>query len=63
MYAFLKVVVQLIFVCLFMLQGKNRVVVPPVTPKGRSGYRTQNLMIILKIRRKSNLISKFNLKA
>jgi hypothetical protein len=45
-----------------MLHDKNRVVVPPVTPKGRGGGRNQNLMIILKILRKNNINSKINLK-
>jgi hypothetical protein len=44
-----------------MLQDKNRVVAPPVTPKGRGGGRTQNLMIILKILEICNVNSKFNL--
>jgi hypothetical protein len=35
---------------------------PPVTPKGRGGGRTQNLMIILKILRICNLNLKINLK-
>jgi RNase H-like domain found in reverse transcriptase len=39
------------FVCIIMLQDKNRVVVPPVKPKGRGGGRTQNLIIILKFLR------------
>jgi hypothetical protein len=45
-----------------MLQEINWVVVPLVTPKGRGGGRTQNLMIILKILRTCNLNSKINLK-
>jgi hypothetical protein len=45
-----------------MLQDKNRVVAPPVTPKGRGGGQTQKLMIILKILRICNLNSKSNLK-
>jgi hypothetical protein len=45
-----------------MLQDKNQVVAPPFTQKGRGGSQTQNLMIILKILRKSNLNSKINLK-
>jgi hypothetical protein len=28
-----------------MFQDKNRVVAPPVTPKGRSGGQTRNLMM------------------
>jgi hypothetical protein len=44
-----------------MLQDKNRVVAPPVTPKGRGGGRTQNLMIILKILVICNVSSKINL--
>jgi hypothetical protein len=44
-----------------MLQDKNRVVAPPVTPKGRGGGRTQNLMIILKILEICNVNSKINL--
>jgi hypothetical protein len=39
------------FVCLIMFQHKNRVVAPPVTPKGRGSGQTQKLMIILKILR------------
>jgi hypothetical protein len=46
----------------YYVPGKNRVVVPPVTPKGRGGSRTQNLMIILKILRICNVNSKINLK-
>jgi hypothetical protein len=42
------------FVSLIMLQDKNRMVALPVTLKGRGGGWTQNLMIILKILRKSN---------
>jgi hypothetical protein len=45
-----------------MFQDKNRVVAPPVTPKGRGGGWTQNLMIILKILRICNVNSKINLK-
>jgi hypothetical protein len=45
-----------------MFQDKNRVVAPPVTPKGWSGGWTQNLMIILKILRICNVKSKINLK-
>jgi hypothetical protein len=45
-----------------MFQDKNWMVAPPVTPKGRGGGRTRNLMIILKILRKSNIDSKINLK-
>jgi hypothetical protein len=45
-----------------MFHDKNRVVVPPVTPKGRGGGKTQNLMIILKILRICNVNSKINLK-
>jgi hypothetical protein len=45
-----------------MFQDKNQVVAPPVTPKGRGGGGTQNLMIILKILRICNLNSKNNLK-
>jgi hypothetical protein len=45
------------FVCLIMFQDINRVVAPPVTLKGRGTGRTQNLMIILKILRKSNIKS------
>jgi hypothetical protein len=51
-----------IFVCLIMFQDKNWVVAPPVTPKGRGGDRTQNLMIILKILLICNLNLKINLK-
>jgi hypothetical protein len=39
-----------------------RVVAPPVTPKGRGGGWTQNLMIMLKILRICNVNSKINLK-
>jgi hypothetical protein len=45
-----------------MFQDKNRVVAPPVTPKGWGGGLTQNLMIILKILRICNVNSKINLK-
>jgi hypothetical protein len=45
-----------------MFQDKNRVVAPPVTPKGRGGGRTQNFMIVLKILRICNVNSKINLK-
>jgi hypothetical protein len=45
-----------------MFQDKNWVVAPPVTPKGRGGGQTQNLMIILKILRICNVNSKINLK-
>jgi hypothetical protein len=45
-----------------MFQDKNRVVAPPVTPKGRGGGGIQNLMIILKKFRIGNLNSKINLK-
>jgi hypothetical protein len=38
-----------IFAWLIMFQGKNRMVAPPGTPKGRGDGRTKNLMIILKI--------------
>jgi hypothetical protein len=38
-----------VFVYLIMFQDKNRVVAPPVTPRGRGSGKTQNLMIILKI--------------
>jgi hypothetical protein len=48
------------FVFLIMFRDKNQVVAPPVTPKGRSGGRTQNLMIILKILRIRTLNSKIN---
>jgi hypothetical protein len=51
-----------VFVCLIKLQDKNWVVAPPVTPKGRGGGWTQNLMIILKILRICNVNSKTNLK-
>jgi hypothetical protein len=44
-----------------MLQEKNRMVAPPVTPKKRGGGRTQNLMIILKILEICNVNSKINL--
>jgi hypothetical protein len=42
-----------------MFQDENQIVAPPVMPKGRGGGRTQNLMIILKILRKSYLYSIF----
>jgi hypothetical protein len=45
-----------------MFQDKNQVVAPPVTPKGRGGGWSQNLMIILKILRTGNLNSKINFK-
>jgi hypothetical protein len=45
-----------------MFQDKNRVVAPPVTPRGQGGGKTQNLMIILKILRICNVNSKINLK-
>jgi hypothetical protein len=45
-----------------MFQDKTRVVTPPVTPEGRGGGPTQNLMIILKILRICNVNSKINLK-
>jgi hypothetical protein len=45
-----------------MFQDKNRVVAQPVTPKGRGGGWTQNLMVILKIFRICNVNSKINLK-
>jgi hypothetical protein len=51
-----------VFVCLIIFQDKNRVVAPPVTPKGRGGDWTQNLMIILKILRICNVNSKINIK-
>jgi hypothetical protein len=61
-YALLKDGVCGTLVCLIMFQDKNRVVASPVTPKGRGGGRTHNLMIILKILRKNNVNSKINLK-
>jgi hypothetical protein len=42
--------------------GQKPGVAPPVTPKGRGGSRTKNLMIILKILRICNINSKINLK-
>jgi hypothetical protein len=45
-----------------MFLDKNRVVAPSVTPKGRGGGKTQNLMIILKILRICKVNLKINLK-
>jgi hypothetical protein len=61
-YALLKDDAFGTFICLIMFQDKNRVVVPLVTPKGRGGGRTKNLMIKLKILQKSFLKSEIYLK-
>jgi hypothetical protein len=53
-YALKKDGVLETFVCLIMFQDINRVVEPPVTLKGQGSGRTRNVMIILKILRKSN---------
>jgi hypothetical protein len=58
-YALKKDCVFGTFVCLIMFQDKNRVVVPPATPRRQPN---QNLMIILKILRICNVNSKINLK-
>jgi hypothetical protein len=45
-----------------MIQDKNRVVAPPVTPKGRGGGFVPKFNDLLKILRFCNLNSKVNLK-
>jgi hypothetical protein len=51
-----------VFVCLVAFLDKNLAVASTATPKRRGGSRIQNLVIILKTIRKSNLKSKINLK-